>query len=260
MIKSETPEGLTILTQQDYKTITAEDFGMSGGLSATEIIGPFVPVKAAGPLIMVHDGLIEPHMGIGHHPHRYNERLFYILEGALSHDDSLNGITGEMPTGGLARLTEGRRGMLHKEWNHTDVRTRAFILVYGTDPMPATASIAVLADTDAPRYEAAPGVTTKELVGPRANFPVCGDIRLYTDNSFDPGGQLDLALGPNEGALQLKQEGQVEVGGRTLSEPNAAMIPPAQGSRTHTIHATEPARLLLVVHGPGRRPALEGGT
>ena len=144
---------------------------MPGGISATEIIGPFVPVKAAGPLIMVHDGLIEPHMGIGHHPHRYNERLFYILEGALSHDDSLNGITGEMPTGGLGRLTEGRRGMLHKEWNDTDVQTRAFILVYETDPIPETASFHLLADADAPRYEAAPGVTTKELVGPRANFP-----------------------------------------------------------------------------------------
>ena len=258
MVKSKAPEQPIILTPQDYKTITAADFGMPGGISATEIIGPFVPVKAAGPLIMVHDGLIEPHMGIGHHPHRYNERLFYILEGALSHDDSLNGIAGEMPTGGLARLTEGRRGMLHKEWNDTDVRTRAFILVYETDPMPATASIAVLADADAPRYQTAPGVTTKELVGPRADFPVYGDIRLYTDNSFDPGGQLDLALSPDEGALLFQLEGQVEVGGRTLSEPNAAVVPPAQGSRTHTIHAAEPARLLLVVHGPGRGLVPEG--
>ena len=71
---------------------------------------------------------------------------------------------------------------------------------------------------------------------------------------------MDLALSSNEDALLFPMEGQVEVGGRTLSEPNAAVVPPDQGSRTHTIQATGPARLLLVVHGPGRGMVLEGQT
>jgi hypothetical protein len=51
-------------------------------------------VQASGPLITVHDSVVEAGLGIGHHPHRYNERLFFIERGELDHDDALNGITG----------------------------------------------------------------------------------------------------------------------------------------------------------------------
>ena len=251
MIDSGKLDQLIVLSPDDYKVLGEESFGVPG-IVATETIGPFVPVQASGPVIMVHDGVIEPHMGIGHHPHRFNERLFYILEGGLSHDDAQNGITGEMPAGGLARLTEGKRGMLHKEWNDTGDRTRAFILVYETDPVPDTASFALLADGDAPRYESAPGVATKELVGPRAAFPIHGDIRLYTDNSLEKGAELDVAIGSDEGALLFPLDGGIEVDGERLLPPNSAVVPPAQSTRTPRVRATHEARLLVVVHGPGR--------
>src|SRR5947209_6019039 len=115
---------MVLLSHDDYVVLGESDFG-TPGLTATEIIGPFVPMQASGPLIMVHDAFVEANKGIGHHPHRYNERLFYILEGSLSHDDALNGITGFMGKGDVARLTEGETGMLHKEWNDTGEPTHA---------------------------------------------------------------------------------------------------------------------------------------
>jgi redox-sensitive bicupin YhaK (pirin superfamily) len=243
---------LVILTPEDYVTLHPQDFGMAEGVSATEIIGPFAPIKGVGPLIMVHDGILEPHLGLGHHPHRYNERLFYILEGTFSHDDALNQITGEVPKGSLARFTEGKRGMVHQEWNNTDVPARAFILVYETDLIPDTASFALLADEEAPRYEASPGVMAKELVGPQGQFPLHGDIRLYTDNRFKTEGRLELEVGPNEGTLLVPLEGEVEVDGQHLSPPNVAIGAPGPVQRTLPLRATQDSRLLILVFGPGK--------
>lgn len=240
------------LTSDDYAILDEDDFGVPG-LVATELIGPFVRLNAVGPLIMVHDGVFEPRHGIGHHPHRYNERLFYILEGAVDHDDTLNQITGHMGTGDMGRLTEGQRGMLHKEWNNTDGRARAFILVYSTDPVPLMASFAVLRDRDAPRYEEAPGVSTKELVGSRATLPIHGDIRFFADTHMDAGSSLDENLKPDEGALLFPVEGEISVGEEQgiIAAGGALVAPPDPTARSIRLVARAPSRVLRTIHGPG---------
>jgi redox-sensitive bicupin YhaK (pirin superfamily) len=241
---------LLVLSEEDYATLDERQFGMPG-LLATESIGPFVEVQASGPLIMVHDALVEAHLGIGHHPHRFNERLFYILRGQLDHDDALNGITGHMGPGDLARLTEGRRGMYHKEWNNGDEQTRAFILVYGTDPVPPQASFDALRDADAPRYSEGDGVETKELLGPTSPLEINGDIRRYTDSTFDPGAIAELRLDADEGSMLVALEGSFDLGEAKLEEGQVALVPPGQPERTISITATSPGRLLRIVHGPG---------
>lgn len=252
MVRNVTADDLLVLSPADYKLLDEDDFGVPG-LVATEIIGPFVRVRAAGPLLMVHDGVFEPHRGISHHPHRYNERLFYILEGAVDHDDALNGITGHMATGDMGRLTEGRRGMLHQEWNNTDGRARAFILVYETSPVPERASFAALRDTDAPRYEEAAGVLTKELVGPRVQFPVHGDIRLFTDSTMERGATLDVEIESGAGALLVPLEGEISVGeGQQLSPGRTVVIAPDDEARSVQVRALAKTRLLRTVYGPGR--------
>ncbi|MGH2681817.1 MAG: pirin family protein [Actinomycetota bacterium] len=239
-----------VLGESDYAVLDEDDFGVPG-LVAHEWVGPFVEVQAVGPLIMVHDGIFDPQMGIGHHPHRYNERLFYILEGAVDHDDALNGITGHMGTGDLGRLTEGMRGMLHKEWNNTDGRARAFILVYQTDPVPPSASFAALRDSEATRYEEAPGVRTKEIVGPRARFPLHGDVRLFTDSEMEPGAELRLELDAEEGALIFPVEGIVVWDDRELRPESMAILPPEAEPRVVTVASPTEARVLRATFGPG---------
>ncbi len=245
---------MIVLSPEDYRVLDEDDFGVPG-LVAHEVIGPFVRLRSLGPLIMVHDGVFEPHHGIGHHPHRFNERLFYILEGAVDHDDALNGITGHMGTGDLGRLTEGKRGMLHKEWNNTDGRARAFILVYETDPTPAHASFEALRDQDAPRYEESAGVTTKQLVGPSAPLPIHGDVRLFADTRVDGGGELSVDLAPKEGGLLFTVEGGLEVWNenrQSLPLAHTVVLPPADTSRSLRVRSEGGGRVLRVVHGPGR--------
>jgi redox-sensitive bicupin YhaK (pirin superfamily) len=245
-----TDDDVIVLSDEDYAILDERQFGMPG-LRATESIGPFVEVQASGPLIMVHDALVEAHLGIGHHPHRFNERLFYILRGELDHDDALNGITGHMGPGDLARLTEGRRGMYHKEWNNGDEQTRAFILVYGTDPVPPQASFTALRDAEAPRYDEAEGVRTKELLGPRSPLEVHGDIRGYTDSTFDSEASAELRLAVEEGGMLVPLAGSFAVGQLTLEEGQIALVPSEPRDRTVSVTSLSGGRLLRIVHGPG---------
>jgi redox-sensitive bicupin YhaK (pirin superfamily) len=241
-----------VLGPEDHVTLGESDFGMPG-LVAVEAIGPFVGIQASGPLITVHDSIIEAGLGIGHHPHRYNERLFYIERGQLDHDDALNHITGHMDTGDVGQFTEGQRGMIHSEWNHGDVDTRAYILVYRTDPIPPQTAFNALRDADAPRYEEAPGVHTKELVGPGSPLRVNGDIRLFTDSRLDPGATLTLDPAAGEGGLASVREGAVRLGddGERLTPGYTLVVPPADEPQTLRLRAEQPTRVLRVVNGPG---------
>lgn len=239
-----------VLAPEDHVVLGESDFGMPG-LKALESIGPFTEIQASGPLVTVHDATVDAGLGIGHHPHRFNERLFYIERGQLDHDDALNNITGHMDTGDVGQFTEGRRGMVHSEWNHGDVDTRAYILVYSTDPVPPRAAFNVLQDGEAPRYDERAGVRTKELVGSRSPLRVNGDIRLFAESAVDVDATVALELGPSEGGLASVREGEVLIEGDRLAAGFTVIAPPAGERRTVALTATSPSRIVRVVHGPG---------
>jgi redox-sensitive bicupin YhaK (pirin superfamily) len=246
-------DGLVHLAPEDYRVLGEADFGVPG-LIAHEIIGPFVDAQALGPLIMVHDGRFEPRRGIGHHPHRYNERLFYILEGAVDHDDALNGIQGHMPTGSVGQLTEGLGGMLHKEWNNTDGPARAFILVYETQPVPPRATFALLEDGRAPRYTEEGGAETKELVGSRSPLRVHGDVHFLADSTLGPGAELTQPVGPGQALLLTTIEGRIEVSNgakATLPFEHSLLMAPSREGSSAILRSETESRVIRVVTGPG---------
>ena len=241
-----------ILAPEEHVVLGEADFGMPG-LTAIESIGPYAEIQASGPLLTVHDSVVEAGLGIGHHPHRFNERLFYIEEGQLDHDDALNRITGHMDAGDVGQFTEGRRGMVHSEWNHGAVDTRAYILVYSTDPVPERTAFGLLKDADAPRYEEGPGVTTKELVGARSPLRVNGDIRFFGDSRLGAGAVLSIDLPPSEGAVVSVREGSIAVEGEAAELPGGAtvVLPPQAEAGSIRLRATTESRVARVVHGPG---------
>lgn len=248
MATTRSGHGYLILRPEDHVVLGASDFGMPG-LVAVESVGPFSELQASGPLITVHDSVVEARLGIGHHPHRGNERLFFIERGTLDHDDALNGITGHMDEGDVGLFTEGRRGMVHSEWNHGDVDTRAYILVYTTDPIPEGAAFDVLKDAEAPRYEE-DGARTKELVGARSPLRVHGDVRFVAESLLGVGGAVHLAFGEGEGGLVSVREGEVILDGQRLGERTTVVWPP-DGARTSELRADVRARIVRVLHGPG---------
>jgi redox-sensitive bicupin YhaK (pirin superfamily) len=262
-MRTATPQ-LTVIGSDQFYRVGEADFGVPG-LIAIESVGPYAAVKQVGPFVMIHDGFFDPGFGIGHHPHRYHERLFYILAGRVEHDDALNGITGEMNTGDLARLTEGVRGMYHREWNGAPPgeMSRAFILVYRPDAVPEipVASFEVLRADDRPRYPDGDGETL-ELIGPASPFHVnLSTFRRYLDSTLPPGGSLELALGDGDAAYVYPLSGSVTVtdgdGGPIAAlRADASTLPegPAEvavverlGSLRLTAGSDGEARLLRVV-------------
>lgn len=242
-------------TPDDYHLIRPEDFG-APGLSARESVGPFVEVQALGTLVTVHDSRFEPHRGIGHHPHRGMERLFYILEGTVDHDDTLNGVTGHMGTGDLGVLTEGYRGMLHSEWNNSAVPGRAYIFVYPTDPTPPTATFDAIRDAEARRSRPADGVVAKHVVTRRTER-LNGDFRELTDTAVEAGAGFAVELDTDEAGLVFVVDGAVEVasddgdGLLEAAREHTVLLPPAPYARTVKVRATENARVLNAATGPG---------
>lgn len=245
------------LTPDDYHTIRPEDFG-APGLYARESVGPFVEIEALGELVTIHDSRFDPGKGIGHHPHRGMERLFYIVEGGVDHDDALNSITGHMGTGDLGILTEGRRGMIHSEWNHhDDIATRAYILVYPTEPTPPTAAFDAIRDDECERIEPAEGVRTK-LVVDGGSDRLHGDLRRFTDTEIEHGASFDVELAPEEAGVVFVLDGGVTMTtteGEQVADgvgtDHTVLLPPADSVRGLRIEADQASRVIHAVTGPG---------
>lgn len=240
-----------VIPSSAFYRVGEREFGVPG-LIAVESVGPFVPAQAVGPFFMIHDSYWQPGFGIGHHPHRTNERLFYIVEGRVEHDDALNGIKGTMEEGDLGRLTEGLRGMLHQEWNGAPGRTsHAFILVYrpDTEPPPPVAEFAVLRAAERPVYEEGDGATTTELVGPRSPFGVnLSTMRFFADTTLRPGGEQSFHVAPNEGAILYPLEGSVMLAGAEAEMADAVELS-AEGSTL----PEGPREMAVVLGRDGRR-------
>ncbi|MEX0748832.1 MAG: pirin family protein [Candidatus Saccharimonadales bacterium] len=239
-----------ILAPEDHYTLTAKEFGMEG-LIAIESVGPFTHIQYVGPIITVHDSVIYAGQGIGHHPHRYNERLFYSEKGTFDHDDALNGIKGHIPEGAMARFTEGQRGMIHKEWNNGDVDSELFILVATTDPVPEDTSFEVLEQKDMPITKEAPGVSTRHMVGGDAPLPIHCDIRSFNDTSFDANTTLNWTIPAGEGGLLSVREGVITLDDEKLVRKSTAIFPPLDVERTIKLIAPDTARIIRTTFGAG---------
>lgn len=268
---------LQLVGAESFFRVGQAQFGMPG-LIAIESVGPFVELANVGPFLMIHDAYMDPAKGIGHHPHRTNERLFYIVRGQIEHDDALNGIRGTMHEGDLARLTEGERGMMHQEWNgRSDITTHAFILVYTPDvepPIPL-ASFNALRAAMVPVVEEADGVSTRQLIGGSSEFRASNSaITSFFDTALAAGATLDIVMPPNEGLIVYPiegaarlDEGHAELRGTTTVHPEgpdamAVAWSGAAGRTLRLVASDESARLLrvgfrrgeddLVLHQPWR--------
>jgi redox-sensitive bicupin YhaK (pirin superfamily) len=240
---------LQVLPATGFHRLTEAEFGMPG-LVAIESVGPFVELASVGPFITIHDSFLEPGLGIGHHPHRGNERLFYILRGEIRHDDALNGITGVMGEGDLARLTEGERGMLHREWNgRDDLTTHAFILVYTPDmepPIPL-ASFAAHRAGEMPRVAEADGVETLHVLGGDSSFRAShSGITSLFDSSMAAHACLETRMGSNEGLILYPLEGTL----RLEASPDGQALLPSLSS----VHPEGPEAVAMLWSEADGRP------
>lgn len=69
-----------------------------------------------GNLRVVNDDLVQPHSGFGTHPHRNMEIFTYVVDGELTHKDSMG--TSETLTRGSVQYMSAGRGITHSEMNN----------------------------------------------------------------------------------------------------------------------------------------------
>ncbi|MGL5574234.1 MAG: pirin family protein [Sarcina sp.] len=75
-----------------------------------------------GALRVLNDDLIQPHTGFGTHPHRDMEIVSYVVDGKLSHKDSM-GNENTIGRGDVQYMSAGT-GVTHSEMNNGDETVR----------------------------------------------------------------------------------------------------------------------------------------
>lgn len=150
-----------------------------------------------GNLRVWNDDTIAPHSGFPPHPHRDMEIVTYILEGAISHQDSL-GNAGRTEAGDVQVMSAGT-GIRHSEFNVEDVTTRLFQIWimptrsgeapgWGTRPFPKgerAGRFVTLASGYAEDEDALPIRTDARVVaatlkaGETAEYPLGKDRKAY---------------------------------------------------------------------------------
>lgn len=71
-----------------------------------------------GVLRVMNDDLVQPKRGFGEHPHSNMEIITYVVEGQLTHEDSM-GTQETLGRGSIQFMTAGS-GIRHSEFNHGD--------------------------------------------------------------------------------------------------------------------------------------------
>jgi redox-sensitive bicupin YhaK (pirin superfamily) len=79
-------------------------------------------------LRVVNEDRVQPQTGFGEHPHRDMEIITYVLEGELTHQDSL-GHGSVIRPGEVQRMTAGK-GIRHSEMNHSQTTAVHFLQIW----------------------------------------------------------------------------------------------------------------------------------
>ena len=173
-----------------------------------------------GNLRVINEDRIAPGTGFGTHSHRDMEIVSYVLDGALSHKDSIgNGAT--IVPGEVQRMSAGT-GIAHSEFNQAADQTTHFLQIW---LLPSQRGIA-------PGYEqkAFPESDKRgrlRLVaspdGRDDSVTVHADASLYA-GLFDGGERAEMALDPRRLAYVHVVRGMARVNGQALQPGDAVTL------------------------------------
>jgi redox-sensitive bicupin YhaK (pirin superfamily) len=175
-----------------------------------------------GVLRVMNDDLVQPHRGFGTHPHANMEIITYIVEGELTHQDSM-GTKESLGRGSIQFMTAGT-GILHSEFNHGDKPLR-FIQTW---IMPSRSGLT-------PNYGSYVGVEAERcnqlqhLVSNVKDVSASAPVKINQDvdgyaSELEAGQSVSLDLPQGRQGYLLCIEGSVSVNGKALAKYDACEI------------------------------------
>ncbi len=152
-------------------------------------------------LRVINDDRVEPGQGFGTHPHQDMEIFSFVLEGGLSHKDSMG--TGSTIVPGEVQMMSAGSGITHSEFNASTKDLVHFLQIWiAPDRVGVT-----------PRYQQ----------------------KHFSDS--EKRGRLRLVISPHgtEGSLSVYQDVRVYVGCFTGSESADLQLPPGRHAFIHVV-------------------------
>ncbi len=200
--------------------------------------------------------------GFPMHPHRGIETVTYMLDGSVTHRDSL-GNEGTIGAGDVQWMTAGS-GILHEEMPHAGPRRLDGFQIWVN--LPRALKMAT------PRYQDVPSARVPELTAPggarvrvvAGNVDgVEGAVReifagpSYLDVALPAGATFEQPIARGHTGLLYVYRGQVEVAGKAVPSPRLAIL--GDGDVVRVRAPAGEARFLVLSAQPLEEPAVRYG-
>ena len=213
-----------------------------------------------GVLRVMNDDLVQPDRGFGAHPHRDMEIVTYIVEGELTHQDSMSrGEAQNLPRGSVQFMTAGT-GIRHSEHNLSKERPLRFVQVWVTPNARGHQPRYGGFDGSKPDALAARKNALAHIVGDASTGECSAPVGIMQDCNFycselEEGRSVEFSLGARRQAYVLCIEGALDVQARgqqvaTLARHDAAELRAEQSGDVSVVFTcssgTAMAHLLLI--------------
>jgi redox-sensitive bicupin YhaK (pirin superfamily) len=205
-----------------------------------------------GVLRVMNDDQVQSGTGFDTHPHENMEIISYVVDGELTHRDSMG--NARTLTRGQVQYMSAGTGVLHSEYNHGKELLRFFqiwIFPDKEDCEPAYGDFRFkLEDRNGKWLPLAASTENKNSAAP---IKIHADINGYAA-IISPGGSLDFELAPGRQAYLALIEGAAGLRGAGSSSAELLMRDAAEltgESFTITAGGDTPAHLLIIEMSQG---------
>jgi redox-sensitive bicupin YhaK (pirin superfamily) len=197
-----------------------------------------------GVLRVLNDDIVEPGEGFAMHPHQDMEIISYVVEGELTHTDSM-GNERALERGQTQYMSAGT-GVFHSEYNNTSGVLRFLQIWIFPDAKGYQPNYGDYRFQMSDRFDKWMPIASSEK-----NAESAAPIRIHQDiNAYaaviPAGGQLPFEVQPGRQAYFLQIEGSAELkggsGSYTLAMRDAAEIV----EESFTVHAKEESHIFVI--------------
>jgi redox-sensitive bicupin YhaK (pirin superfamily) len=193
-----------------------------------------------GVLRVINDDMVQPQTGFDTHPHANMEIISYVVEGTLTHADSMKN-KHELTRGQVQYMSAGR-GVLHSEHNLGDKLLRFLQIWIMPDKKGYTPRYGDQTFKWEDRFDKwMPIATSEEAPANDAPIHLHQDMNVYATYLTKKGNTLDFEVKPGRQAYLVNIEGASKIKDIELGERDALEITEeditieAQADGTHMI-------------------------